>query len=1047
MEPGRPYFKAHLVRHGLPQNTVMGITHDARGVLWVATQDGAASFDGTQWSTVDMPERQVSNFVECVFPSADGSVWFGRQDGGISRRNRDGTWTTFGAESLPATRVTCLAEAPGPDGRMVLWAGTYGGGLARYSDGRWTLPEGRKGWPFPRLWKLVPSRDPAHRGSLWVCGEGGTLVRLDSSGASQAYPGLPKVSINHLLESWDEQGRLELWASTFGAGIARYREGSWTFLTARDGLPSHFTTDVAETRTPSGARVLWFASVGGLSRLEAGRLRTFTARSGLGTDTIYRLCRDSQREDALWVGTHGGGLLQYREGGWRIHDLFSGLQGNFVLSLAEGGTAERPVVLAGTSLGISRFQGGRWQDVPFPAGQASTRINALVESRRGERSTLWAGTLAGLLRWEGGRWTTFGKAAGLPSLAIGVLLEGHDDQGREVLWVGTQNGGLAYWDGARFHPVPIGRGESSDNLLSLAESLDPDGKWSLWAGFRNGGLGQRKEGRWTFWTREHGLPNNSVSALLLSRSPAGRPRILAGTLGGGMAWAWLDTPQPQWRQVASKDHPALPNDTIQSLVEDHRGRVFLGTNRGVCRLTPEGEEEWSFHTYQERDGLPGLQCAPNGTLLGRDGRLWVGTTLGLAELEVQQDPPAPLVGKLIVSEVRAGGKLIPDFPWKKVTLQHPVRDVDLEFRLLDYHGSSLPSYRTRLEGPEQGSTSWEPVGRRSLTNLPHGTYLLRIWARDDLGREIGPLSWPFEVLPAPWETLWFRGTLVVVMALAVFLGIRLRLKAAHDRAAQLELLVSQRTEDLARSNSRLVQEIKERTAAEKVKDEFVSVVSHELRTPLTSIRGALGLMDGGVVQGLGGQAAELIRIAHANALRLMALVNDLLDIQRLESDQVHLQLETLDLRALVRRMVEAHEGLAQTFSTAFRFPDAKEPLPVRADARRIEQVLGNLLANAAKFSQRDSVVEIEAAPGEGMARVAVTNHGPPIPEEFRGRIFRRFAQADASSSRPAGGTGLGLAISKLLVEAHGGRIGFTSDEAATTFWFELPLADPKSATA
>lgn len=1040
METGRPYFRAHLVRHGLPQSTVMSLTFDARGVLWVGTQDGAGTYDGSRWTTVNMPERRVSNYVESVLPASDGSVWFGRQDGGIARLAQDGTWTRFGSESLPSSRVTCLAEVPGPDGKPVIWAGTYGGGLARYAQGRWSLFEDRPGRPYPRLWKLIPSQQPDHPGDLWVCGEGGTLARISPAGALQSYPGLPPVSINHLLESRDDQGRPELWASTFGGGIAHFQEGRWRFVTTQQGLPSNFTTDVAETWTPWGTRVLWFASVGGLTRLENGRMRTFTARSGLGTDAIYRLHRDPQRPDSLWIGTLGGGLLHFREGGWLTHDALAGVPGNFILSLAQGRpVAGETTVLAGTSLGIARFQAGRWADIPLPAGHASTRINALLESRRGGRPVLWAGTLAGLLRLESGQWTQFGEKSGLPGNAVSVLMEGHDADGAEVLWAGTQNGALAWWDGNRWRTLEHDARLPRDYVLSLAESRDPDGSWTLWAGFRNGGLRRWKAGQWTFWDRENGLPNNSVQTIHLSKDAGGRSRIFIGTLGGGVAWSWTDGSELSWNRLSSEGAPPLPNDSIQGILEDRKGRIYLCTNRGVIRLTPTGAATFDLRHFLEQDGLPGPQCSPNCNLLDAEGRIWVGTTLGLAELDIRVDPPSPMLGRIQLREVRAGGTAILPIPPGGGTLVHPVRDVDLAFSLVDHHSGSGIQYRTQLIGHDEQPTPWTNEGRRSFTNLPFGSYVFRIWAKDALNREAAPLEWTVNVPPAPWETLWFRGLILLLGGLGVLLLVRWRLGSVHRRAAELERLVSQRTVALAETNLQLTQEIRERVAAEKVKEEFVSVVSHELRTPLTSIRGALGLMDGGVVGGLQAQAVELIRIAHANALRLMALVNDLLDIQRLEADQVNLQTEPLDLRAMVARMLEAHQGLAQTFGTGFQVRNSPVAVIVQADARRIEQVMGNLLANACKFSNRGSEVEVALTAEGPVARISVTNHGPMIPDEFRPRIFSKFAQADASSSRPAGGTGLGLAISKVLVEAHGGRIGFESSLAATTFWFELPL--------
>jgi len=232
-------------------------------------------------------------------------------------------------------------------------------------------------------------------------------------------------------------------------------------------------------------------------------------------------------------------------------------------------------------------------------------------------------------------------------------------------------------------------------------------------------------------------------------------------------------------------------------------------------------------------------------------------------------------------------------------------------------------------------------------------------------------------------------------------------------------------------------EIDERIAAEQVKDEFVSMVSHELRTPLTSIRGALGLLEGGVIESLSPEVNRLVGVAHGNVLRLQVLVNDLLDVQKLGSGEVRLNLQVGSLQALVARTLAANEGLSKATGVEFRLVEPTEDAVVTVDADRIEQVLTNLLSNAAKYSPVGIPVDVRVQSVGEWVRVSVTNYGPPIPEEFRSRIFAKFAQADSSSARAKGGTGLGLAISRTLIDLHGGRIDYQSDAHATCFWFEL----------
>lgn len=1042
MVPGRPYFRVQSIRDGLPQGTVMAIAFDTRGVMWVGTQEGAAWFDGRVWTVVDMPDRAISNYVEAVLPASDGSVWFGRQDGGIARLWK-GTWSRVTRqEGLPAERVTSLAETVDAQGRPLVWAGTYGGGVARWDGEAWQVIDKAKGLPSNRIWKLVARPRPRGGDELWVAGEQGGLARLDAEGRIlQTFPDLPKVSINGILETVDEAGGAELWVSLFGRGVGRLAGGTWTFFGLKEGLPSLFGTDINETRSLQGKRVIWATTVAGLARLEGGRWEVFTVRWGLPTDTVYRLRRDPYRADGMWIGSSGGGLLYFQEGSWRVHDAPSGLPGNFVLSVAKGlPMGGRATLLAGTSQGLARYRDGAWTPITLSPDIQSTRVNAIIED---VESGLWLGTLSGVSHLQGGRWTTYGVREGLPHPSVGALFLDRDGQGRSRLWVGTQGGGLAVFGGGRWEVHSTRNGFPSDTVLAILRTEEPEGP-THWVGLRGGGLARLQRDRWTVWDRSRGLPNNIVNALHVSQRPGGVRELWVGTSGGGVAWTTLEGGDPlRWEGLTTTSTPALPSDVIHQIQEDGQGRIYLATNRGVVRVTrsPGGPPELELFT--EEDGLPSNQCSPTGSLRDDQGRIWFGTALGLAELDPSKSAPPEAAKPLLFKGLWVGNQAVPLAPGPGPTVLGPrVRGLSLEFGLLSYRKVSENRFRTQLEGHEAGPTPWGQEGRREFTNLPPGEYRFRIWGRDWAGRVTGPLEVPFRIRPALWETLSFRIGVILALGGALFGAVRWRLATIHRHAQQLERLVSTRTRDLAEANLQLQQEVRDRILAERVKDEFVSVVSHELRTPLTSMRGAMGLMEGGVAGELPAQAKDLVRLAHSNALRLTALVNDLLDLQKLESGTVEMRPQSLSLRELATRTLEANQGLRETYQVGFDLvegPDAQ----VVADPLRTEQVLTNLLSNGAKFSPRGQCVTVRILPSDtpGRARISVTNLGPPIPEAFRSRIFGKFAQADASSSRPAGGTGLGLAISKTLIEGQGGAIGFESDAAATTFWFDLPLAD------
>ena len=239
----------------------------------------------------------------------------------------------------------------------------------------------------------------------------------------------------------------------------------------------------------------------------------------------------------------------------------------------------------------------------------------------------------------------------------------------------------------------------------------------------------------------------------------------------------------------------------------------------------------------------------------------------------------------------------------------------------------------------------------------------------------------------------------------------------------------------------MLRDITERKKIERMKNEFVSTVSHELRTPLTSIMGSLGLLRGGAIQALPDKAMGMIDIAFNNSERLVRLINDILDIEKIESGNMNVDLLPNELEPLIHQAVDANQPFARQFGVTFDLSIALDGVKVNIDPDRIMQVLTNLISNAVKFSPPGSAVTIAANVEDQGVRVAVIDKGPGIPIEFRDRIFEKFAQADSSDARQRGGTGLGLNICKAIIDLHEGSIGFDTEEGeGTDFYFVLPFS-------
>ncbi len=306
-------------------------------------------------------------------------------------------------------------------------------------------------------------------------------------------------------------------------------------------------------------------------------------------------------------------------------------------------------------------------------------------------------------------------------------------------------------------------------------------------------------------------------------------------------------------------------------------------------------------------------------------------------------------------------------------------------------------------------------------------------ASDILQHNIGQLTSDFSI--ENWQNNTSR-------SLAVMVGTRQN--AEHF---PLELTASKITVLDQEKFILIARDITARHKVERLQQEFVSTVSHELRTPLTAIRGSLGLLVGGVAGTLPEVATRMITLAHANTERLTRLINDLLDVQKLESGVLHLLVERLSLPSIINEAIEANQEYARRLGVSIVGVNEVPQVLVNVDGGRFQQVMANLLSNACKFSESGMQVELHVLQIGDMVRISITDHGPGIAENFRPRMFQKFSQADASSTKAKGGSGLGLSISKAIVNQMHGEIGYSSViKEGSCFFIDLPIVEVSEKT-
>jgi signal transduction histidine kinase/CheY-like chemotaxis protein len=424
--------------------------------------------------------------------------------------------------------------------------------------------------------------------------------------------------------------------------------------------------------------------------------------------------------------------------------------------------------------------------------------------------------------------------------------------------------------------------------------------------------------------------------------------------------------------------------------------------------------------------LPGQQFEGFPVLRPGDRRVLAGSTEGLVLFDpaaVASANPAP---RLLVEsvEVRRGEETLVFSPERPVSIRHGDRDVRIVARLLSFNDARNHAYRFRLAGYDTNWVDMGSSGERIFSQLKPGTYRLEVQARaaDNVWSPVKAVS--FEVTPPWWRTWWAIAGFVALAALLLWSlanNYRTRLKRRH--AWQL----AQQKQELAEQ-------------ASQAKTRFLANLGHEVRTPMTGVLGMSELLLG---TPLNPQQRGYVGAIRGAGEHLLRLVNDALDLARIESGKLELADEVFDLHALVEELAALMGPLAKQRGLAFALSLSEDvPSSLRGDPARVRQVLLNLLGNAVKFTERGRVsLSVSSKPSPDGVCFEVADTGPGLNAEQKGRLFRRFEQAEgARTSARYGGSGLGLAISQELAAAMSGTVEVDSTPGeGTRFSVRLPL--------